>query len=121
MWRSPYKRYSVRLSQYYVVDYLFPSLSSGQQEFYVSVNFTVTVDNTEVNVKIELQQLVSSDNKVQPEINSLLWHQVVCLLEKAPRVCVACKTSNNNKTTDTVLCRKWAFIKANKRLDYILF
>ena len=73
MWRSPYKRYSVRLSQYYVVDYLFLSLSSGQQEFYVSVNFTVTVDNTEENVKIELQQWVSSDNKVQPEINSRLW------------------------------------------------
>jgi len=25
------------------------------------------------------------------------------------------------KHTDTVLCRKWAFIKANKRLDYRLY
>jgi len=25
------------------------------------------------------------------------------------------------KHTDAVLCRKWAFIKANKRLDYRLY
>ena len=47
-------------------------------------------------------------------ISKLYGHLVVCLVQLVKQVIII-------KNTDNVLCRKWAFIKANKRLDYILF
>jgi len=62
-----------------------------------------------------------SCNHIMEHLNYTYGHQVVCLLEINPEFVQLVKQVIIIKATDIVLCRKWAFIKANKRLDYILF